>query len=529
MLVNGANSGSTTGAAVRIQNGGVDVGVFGNASAVLGGAYSSNFTVFATSGNNLHLHAGAGPNPAIRILTTGLVGIGTGSGNPANALSVGDGTSTRYISINGANSGTTGGAALRIQNNGSDVGTLGNRSAIAGGTYDGTFFLNANGSAISFGTGTTERMRIDSTGLLTVSSVTASGTVTVDTLMVGGASGPLLRNNAGTIEVRNNANSALANMSASQFTASFFRDSTNQANYFGAGINARNNWLIAYSNDGTDFGTKDTSISRNAAGVLQIGNGTANASGSLLLTNLTASGTVRLGTYTVGTLPSAAANTRAIAYVTDSSVSTYGSVVVAGGSTQVMVLSNGTDWVVSGGGTSGLGSFTKAQLDTAVSDGNVLYVGDAPTAHVHAGSDITTGTVDPARLGSGSSITTKFLRGDSTWQSISGGGDALVANSLDQFADVTQTAGQTLSITSSTTLSGGTHSGTNTGDNAVNSLYSSLVSNATHTGDVTGDTVLTIANSAVTLAKTTGIQKVITSGTAAPSGGSDGDIYLQYT
>jgi hypothetical protein len=245
--------------------------------------------------------------------------------------------------------------------------------------------------------------------------------------------------------------------------------------------------------------------------------------------NVTTSGTVRLGTFTVGTLPSAAANTRAIAYVTDSSVSTYGSVVVAGGSTQVMVLSNGTDWVVSGGGTSGLGSFTKAQLDTAVSDGNVLYVGDAPTAHVHAGTDITTGTVDPARLGSGSSITTKFLRGDSTWQSISGGGDALVASNLDQFADVTQTAGQTLSITSSTTLSGGTHSGTNTGDNAVNSLYSSLVSNATHTGDVTGDTVLTIANSAVTLAKTTGIQKVITSGTAAPSGGADGDIYLQYT
>jgi hypothetical protein len=159
----------------------------------------------------------------------------------------------------------------------------------------------------------------------------------------------------------------------------------------------------------------------------------------------------------------------------------------------------------------------------------VLYVGDAPTAHVHAGADITTGTVDPARLGSGSSITTKFLRGDSTWQSISGGGDALVANSLDQFADVTQTAGQTLSITSSTTLSGGTHSGTNTGDNAVNSLYSGLVSNANHTGDVTGDTALTIANGAVTLAKTTGIQKVITSGTAAPSGGSDGDIYLQYT
>jgi len=156
--------------------------------------------------------------------------------------------------------------------------------------------------------------------------------------------------------------------------------------------------------------------------------------------------------------------------------------------------------------------------------------------------------IAPAYLGTGSSITAKFLRGDGTWQTISGGGDALVANSLDQFADVAQTAGQTLAITSSTTLAGGTHSGTNTGDqtnitgnaatvttnanltgpvtslgnatsiangaisnamlangavanlsgtntgdNAVNSNYSGLVSNATHTGDATGATVLTLA------------------------------------
>ena len=187
--------------------------------------------------------------------------------------------------------------------------------------------------------------------------------------------------------------------------------------------------------------------------------------------------------------------------------------------------------------TASLGSFTRSQLDTAVSDANVMYVGDAPTAHnqawstitstpttlsgygitdaanithVHAASDITSGTVDPARLGSGSSITTKFLRGDSTWQTISGGGDALVASNLDQFADVTQTAGQTLAITSSTTLSGGTHSGTNTGDNATNSQYSGLVSNATHTGDVTGSTALTIALGVVTPAMQTTASRTFT-------------------
>ena len=74
-----------------------------------------------------------------------------------------------------------------------------------------------------------------------------------------------------------------------------------------------------------------------------------------------------------------------------------------------------------------------------------------------------------------------------------GGGDAVVSGTLDQFADVTQTAGQTLAITSSTTLAGGTHSGTNSGDNATNTQYSGLVSNATHTGDATGATELTLA------------------------------------
>ena len=38
------------------------------------------------------------------------------------------------------------------------------------------------------------------------------------------------------------------------------------------------------------------------------------------------------------------------------------------------------------------------------------------------GSNISSGTVAAARLGSGSSITTKFLRGDNTWQTVSGGG-----------------------------------------------------------------------------------------------------------
>lgn len=144
----------------------------------------------------------------------------------------------------------------------------------------------------------------------------------------------------------------------------FLRTDTSQLSIFDTGI-GRNNialWrngnfvvgsstLIAASSGADATGNVvDTSFSRNAAGVWQMGTTAANASGSLLLTNLTASGTVRLGTFTVGTLPSASANTRARSFVTDSNLAfnstNLGSTVTAGGSTLVPVFSNGTNWVI---------------------------------------------------------------------------------------------------------------------------------------------------------------------------------------
>lgn len=61
---------------------------------------------------------------------------------------------------------------------------------------------------------------------------------------------------------------------------------------------------------------------------------------------LTAAGLMCAGIYTVGTLPSAAANAHKFASVSDSSVTTFGSTVSAGGSSKVLVHSNGTDWTV---------------------------------------------------------------------------------------------------------------------------------------------------------------------------------------
>jgi hypothetical protein len=66
--------------------------------------------------------------------------------------------------------------------------------------------------------------------------------------------------------------------------------------------------------------------------------------------NIATTGTVRIGTFTVATLPSAASNTRARAFVTDSNLAfnstNMGSTVTAGGSNLAPVFSNGTNWII---------------------------------------------------------------------------------------------------------------------------------------------------------------------------------------
>lgn len=68
-------------------------------------------------------------------------------------------------------------------------------------------------------------------------------------------------------------------------------------------------------------------------------------------------------------------------------------------------------------------------LQTAL-DGKQAAGSYAASTHTHAASDITSGTINPARLGSGTANNTTFLRGDNTWATPAGGGSVTVAKAF---------------------------------------------------------------------------------------------------
>jgi len=63
-----------------------------------------------------------------------------------------------------------------------------------------------------------------------------------------------------------------------------------------------------------------------------------------------------------------------------------------------------------------------ALLDDASASAQRTTMGAAATSHTHAASDLASGTVATARLGSGTANSTTFLRGDQTWATPAGGG-----------------------------------------------------------------------------------------------------------
>jgi microcystin-dependent protein len=71
-------------------------------------------------------------------------------------------------------------------------------------------------------------------------------------------------------------------------------------------------------------------------------------------------------------------------------------------------------------------------------------IGAANASHQHSGADITSGTVAPAHLGSGTPNSSNFLRGDGTWATPSGGGGATDLTGLSDVTVSDPSTGQVL-------------------------------------------------------------------------------------
>ncbi len=300
---------------------------------------------------------------------------------------------------------------------------------------------------------------------------------------VGGTSGPILRNNGGTIEVRNNANSDFANVSVAQLTTNTILR-TNSV--------TRNNGSIPIDLYG---GT----IAGNYHGIRIPG-----AAGNGSLTN-----------------SSGIAGWLAI-------ISTINQTGTAGS----------TDFLINRTETA-LGSGAHNFVDLQV--GGVSYFSIANTARITSVGRITIneGSNIVASLNSSSISDTRVQisntsTGGRIWLLVTGGQTPTSAPATGHFAIRDGTAGVdrlTIDATGNITCAANlTTSGKITGSASVTARASlNLPHGVAPTSPVDGDIWTATTGAFVRINGVTNqLQKAITSGTAAPSGGVDGDIYLQY-
>jgi hypothetical protein len=226
----------------------------------------------------------------------------------------------------GGGGGTPGGSNTQCQFNNS--GAFGGDS---GCIYaSGTQTLSTKSVAPSFGDGTNFQVK-----WITSPDTVAAFRNTADNAYIQVYAFAFFAGNSRYSYGQNGVFSSVAN--SANLTASDWR-SAMQALEFGSG--AGMSWATTSNQDS---GTYDTGISRNAAGVVEVNNATAGAFRDVLVRQIITSPVA------VGSLQTCnSGNKGARAFVTDSNAVSFtagiGAVVAAGGSTNVPVVCDGTNW-----------------------------------------------------------------------------------------------------------------------------------------------------------------------------------------
>ena len=157
---------------------------------------------------------------------------------------------------------------------------------------------------------------------------------------------------------------------------------------------------------------------------------------------------------------------------------------------------------------------TPGQVTAAIDPGVFVYLSAifAPIAHAHAASDITSGTIATARLGSGTASSTTFLRGDQAYSTIPTGAidddaitDAKLRNSaaLSIIGRSSNSSGDPADIVNTTDHQVMRRSGTSIGWGAVNLAQSAAVTGALPIANGgTGSTSASAARTALGVAAT---------------------------